>query len=93
MCNFSIVNQDFWPQDRIEKLHRIGSLLAKSGWPLQFLWKYCFRNHNYNMKMRVQIVKGLRVEISALAKFDCNPNTKWDTLCPELATYHIESHL
>ena len=57
LCNLSIVAQDFLPQDRIEKLHEFGSLLAKSDSAIYFIWKFCFRNHNYYVK----IVKGLRV--------------------------------
>ena len=38
LCNFSIVFfKVFLPQDRIDKLHKIGSLLAKSGSAIQFL--------------------------------------------------------
>jgi hypothetical protein len=39
-----VPNLSFLPKDGIEKLHRIGSLTAKSSWAIQFLLKICLRN-------------------------------------------------
>ena len=45
-------------------MHKIGSLLSKSGLAIQFLFKFCFRNHDLNVK----IEGDLRVQISEVAK-------------------------
>ena len=72
LCNFSIVDPGFLPRDSVEKLRKTWYLLAKSGSAIQFLLKFCFRNHDQNIK----IVKGLRYQISVLAKFASNPEAR-----------------
>ena len=46
-----------------QKLSKIGSLLRKSGLAIQFLLKFCYRNHKQNIKM----VRYLRVQVLVLA--------------------------
>ena len=64
LCNLWIIDQLFLPHDKVQKIHKIGSLLSKSGLAIQFLFKFCFRNHDYNVK----IVRDLRDQFSVLAK-------------------------
>ena len=45
LCIFQLLIKVFLPQDRIEKLQEIMSLTANSGLAIQFLFKFCFRNH------------------------------------------------
>ena len=45
-------------------MHKIGSLLSKSGLAIQFLFKFWFRNYDQNVK----IESDLRVQVSLLAK-------------------------
>ena len=64
LCNLQIIDHVFLPHDKVKKIHKIGSLLSKSGSAIQFLFKFCFRNHDYNVK----VVRDLRVQFSVLAK-------------------------
>ena len=63
LCNLEIIDHVFLPHDKVQRIHKIGSLLSKSGLAIQFLFKFCFRNYDYNVK----IVRDLRVQISVLA--------------------------
>ena len=59
LCVFQLLVKVFLPQDKIGKLLKIGSPAARFGLAIQFILKFCFRNHLYN----VSILMGLRVKI------------------------------
>ena len=65
-CNIyvCIIDHVFLPHDKVRKIYKIWSLLSKSGFAIQFLFKFCFTNHDYNVK----IIRDLIVQFSVLAK-------------------------
>jgi hypothetical protein len=46
LCNLLIIDHVFLPHDKVQKMLKIGSLLSKYGLAIQFLFKFCFRNHD-----------------------------------------------